>query len=178
MSSTVMLFSRSKTEVREQDDFYATPPEVTQLFLNNFKEVHRINNIWEPACGNGDMSKVLEDNLFSVRSSDLIDRGYGDIVDFLKESAPFNGSIMTNPPYKLGKEFLQKALDLIPNDQYVIFLLRIQFLESKTRRKLLESHLHSIYVHSERIGCAKQGDFSKPIVRGMTYCWFVFRKKN
>jgi len=33
--------------------------------------------IWEPACGDGAISRVLEAAGYQVISTDLIDRGYG-----------------------------------------------------------------------------------------------------
>jgi 2-polyprenyl-3-methyl-5-hydroxy-6-metoxy-1,4-benzoquinol methylase len=42
-------------------------------------------NIWECACGNGAMSKVMIKNGYDVYSSDLINRDYGETgVDFLE----------------------------------------------------------------------------------------------
>ena len=43
---------------RQKDDFYPTPPEATQLLLDNesFDGL-----VWECACGNGAMAKTLEE---------------------------------------------------------------------------------------------------------------------
>ena len=40
-------------------------------------------NIWECACGDGAMSKVMIENGYEVYSSDLIDRGYGNTPEDL-----------------------------------------------------------------------------------------------
>lgn len=173
---TQMLFNKIKGLDSIQDEYYATPPEATQLFLDNFKEISEITNFWEPACGGGAISKVLTDNLFNVKSTDLINRNFGEIANFLDCTEKFNGSIITNPPFTLSKEFVIKALDLIPKDEYAIFLVRIQFAESKMRRELFYKNIHSIYLHSTRIGCAENGDFSVPTKKGMTFAWFVFKK--
>jgi len=59
---------------RERDDFYPTPPAGTRALL----EVESFTGpIWEPACGDGAISKVLESAGHQVISTDLIDRGYG-----------------------------------------------------------------------------------------------------
>ena len=55
---------------REKDDFYPTPMAATQSLLDRQKFE---GNIWECACGNGAMSKVMIDNGYDVYSSDLID---------------------------------------------------------------------------------------------------------
>ena len=75
--------SRSNGE-REKDDFYPTPQYAVEELLK--REVFK-GNIWECACGEGDISEVLKQKGYSVYSSDLIDRGYGDTnVDFLKQN--------------------------------------------------------------------------------------------
>jgi hypothetical protein len=57
-------------------------------------------SIWEPACGDGAISKVLEAAGYTVISTDLVDRGYGHGGhDFLKSETPLGRNIITNPPY-------------------------------------------------------------------------------
>ena len=71
-------------------------------------------SIWEPACGDGAISKVLAEAGYQVVSTDLIDRGYGaGGQDFLKSDKPLAKNIITNPPYGthgLGDAFVRKAL--------------------------------------------------------------------
>lgn len=78
-------------------EFYPTPPEATRALLS----VESFNgSIWEPACGNGAISKVLIEAGYDVVSTDLIDRGYGaGGHDFLKSDNPLARNIITNPPY-------------------------------------------------------------------------------
>ena len=70
--------------------------------------------IWEPACGDGAISKVLEAAGYRVISTDLVDRGYGcGGQDFLKSETPLGKTIITNPPYGthgLGDAFVRRAL--------------------------------------------------------------------
>jgi hypothetical protein len=61
---------------------------------------HFEGTIWEPACGDGAISKVLEAAGYDVISTDLIDRGFGQGgVDFLKTTKALGRNIVTNPPY-------------------------------------------------------------------------------
>ena len=88
---------------RAPDDFYPTPPEGTWALLSaiRFK-----GNIWEPACGDGSISRVLEAAGYEVTSTDLVDRGYGTSpVDFLLDYRTKADNIVTNPPFKLVDEF-------------------------------------------------------------------------
>ena len=59
---------------RVPHDFYPTPPEAIRALLSveTFE-----GSIWEPACGDGAISKVLLEAGHEVVSTDLIDRGYG-----------------------------------------------------------------------------------------------------
>lgn len=41
---------------RQKHDYYATDPRAAELLL----QVETFSNIWEPACGGGHLSKVLE----------------------------------------------------------------------------------------------------------------------
>lgn len=80
-------------------DFYATPAWVTEALLHH---VRLRGPVWEPCCGDGAMSRVIEAAGLDVHSSDLVDRGYGQGgVDFLACQAVPAGcqSIVTNPPY-------------------------------------------------------------------------------
>ncbi len=163
---------------RQKNDYYATEPKAMELLL----EVETFNSdVWECACGEGHLSKVLISNGYRVKSTDLINRGYGvGGVDFLKQTEKYNGDIITNPPYKYATEFIYKALDLIPLGNKVAMFLKIQFLEGKKRKKLyLEHPPKVIYVSSSRLLCAKNGKFEKMIKGGgsaVAYAWYVWEK--
>jgi len=59
-----------------------------------------------------------------VYSTDLVDRGYGEgNVDFLACTEQFDGDIITNPPYKFAKEFVEKGLELVPEGRRVFMFL-------------------------------------------------------
>ena len=62
-------------------DFFPTPRWATFALIDNEKFS---GEIWECACGDGTMSKVLKETGCAVLSSDLYDRGYGEVgLDFL-----------------------------------------------------------------------------------------------
>lgn len=56
--------------------------------------------------------------------------------------------------------------------------LKIQFLESKARRKLFRDYPPKyIYVSSSRLKCAMNGDFEKYAKStAVCYCWYVWEK--
>ena len=85
---------------------------------------------------------MLEAHGYEVFSTDLIDRGYGEnFGDFLKTEAtnvPYD--IITNPPYKYSKEFVEKAIEVVADGHKIAMLLNIQFLESQKRRTLFDKY--------------------------------------
>lgn len=163
-------------EERQNNDFYATDPNAVKKLL----EVETFNkNIWENACGEGNISKVLKENNYNVYSTDLIDRGYQDeLVDFLNCDKKFNGDIITNPPYKHVTDFIIKSLDSIPFDNKVAMLLKLTHLEGKERYKRIYSIMppKTIYVFSGRTHCAKNNEFDKYKSSAIAYAWFVWKK--
>jgi hypothetical protein len=149
---------------RELNDFYPTPPNATYELL---KRVSVSGTVWECACGDGAISKLLPDNTIST---DLIYRGYGEGgIDFLETEMNVDW-IITNLPYKDATKFVEHALKCSDN---VAFLLKIQFLEGVKRNKLfLENPPKKVYVFSSRLKIYKNGIPSKNSSM-MCFCWFV-----
>jgi hypothetical protein len=87
------------------------------------------------------------------------------------------GDIITNPPFKYAKEFVLKALQIIPTGNKVAMFLRMQFLESQDRKHLfIDFPPKKLLVTSSRISCAINGDFENNSGGAMAYCWFVWEK--
>lgn len=173
---TPLSASSHSEDEREKHDFYATDPIAIELLL----EMEEFDNVWECACGEGHLSKVLIDKGIHGKSSDLIDRGFGEVgVDFLAiDNQEWNGHIITNPPYRYATEFVIKALTIIPEGKKVAMFLKLQFMESKGRKQLfIDFPPKYIYVSSSRIACAKNGDFkSKSDGSAVAYAWYIFEK--
>lgn len=165
---------------REENDYYATDPKTIDALF----EVEKFSQtIWECACGEGHLSKRIEEYNKSVYSSDLIDRGgYGiSGVDFIQEKVKWNGDIITNPPYKFAQEFVEHAMELIEKsdvaDLKVAMFLKLTFLEGQKRRKMFEKYPPKVvYVFSQRQKCAINGDFENTGSSAACYAWFVWQK--
>ena len=159
-------------ENRQKDDFYPTPPKATRALL----AVETFSGpIWECACGDGAISKVLEEAGHTVISSDLVDRGYGQPrIDFLMEYQARSPNIITNPPFKFAREFVDKALSLTTGK--VAILARLAWLEGKARRELFTtSPLARVWVFSERVPMLRNGDEMMAGGGGMiAFAWFVW----
>lgn len=163
---------------RAENDYYATYPPAVKAFLDKSGIV--LDNPWEPACGEGHISKVLEEYGYQVRSTDLIDRGYGNGgVDFLEYTQKWEGDIITNPPYSLAMEFINKALALVGTGRKVVMFLKLTFLEGAKRYKELFSKNppKEIWVFSSRIPCARNGNFNQEGKgKAVCYSWFIWEK--
>ena len=123
------------------------------------------------------MTAVLEDAAQSVRSSDLYNRGFGEIgVDFLAATRR-HANIVTNPPYNSAEGFVVSGLRNA--QRKFALLLRLAFLEGAHRANTI---FHAkppsrVWVFSERItfypkGAVRAGS-------GTTaYAWFVWDKDH
>ena len=158
---------------REKDDFYPTPPEGTRALL----AVERFRGaIWEPACGDGAISRVLAEAGHEVVSTDLVDRGFGvPRVDFLMESRRLAPNVVTNPPFKHAEQFLARALDL--GAEKIALLCRLAWLEGARRRRMFETTpLARVHVFSRRLPIRRGGD---PDVSGgglIAFAWYVWER--
>ncbi len=172
---TCLGASNHALEERQKEDYYATDPKAAELLLEVEPD---LDNIWECACGEGHLAKVFDKAGKLKRATDLIDRGYGNIEDFLLNKELYNnGDIVTNPPYKYAKEFVEKALELIEEGRKVCMFLKLTFLEGKARKELFKKYPPKVvYVCSGRIPCAKNGDFDKYPSSAVAYAWFVWEK--
>ena len=157
---------------RERDDFYPTPPEGTRALLT----VESFDGgIWEPACGDGAISKELIAAGHAVQSTDLIDRGYGlGGVDFLLDYQTTVPNIVTNPPFKHAEEFARHAL--ARSTRKVCMLARLAWLEGKSRGTFFQSSpLARVWVFSGRLHMQRSRQAVKTDAGGMiAFAWFVW----
>lgn len=164
--------SSRKNGDREDNDFYPTPAYAVKELLKREKFD---GTVWECACGDGAISDVLLAHGYTVRSSDLIYRGYGIQEDFLTSKFMSN-NIITNPPYKHALEFVLKAKE--NSDKKIAMFLKTVFLESERRKEMFldkEYPLRCIYQFSKRVTLVKGGIKMKN--SGMiAYAWYVWDK--
>lgn len=153
-------------------DFFPTPRWATFALIDNEKFS---GDIWESACGDGSMSRVLEETGRPVRSSDLYDRGYGEVgFDFLSPQWSAD-NIITNPPYNCAEGFVASGVK--HSNRKFALLLRLAFLEGANRANTIFTNTPParVWVFSERITFYPSGVEPKGI--GTTaYAWFVWDK--
>lgn len=138
-----------KTWERKPADVYPTPVDGTESIIPlieamsaQFEAIHGrpIRRIWEPACGDGRLARVLEWHGYEVVSTDLREfSGYGQGgIDFLHgDPATDYGwdigeidMIVTNPPFNLSVEFVRRALAYTP---FVIMLVKQNYYNTQNR---------------------------------------------
>ncbi len=97
---------------RHASDFYETPAEATVALLRHLP-AWRDRATWEPACGNGMITAVLQKKLNApVLSTDIRTTMLSlQPVDFLKVPVmPLGFSqIITNPPFYAAADFIRKC---------------------------------------------------------------------
>lgn len=137
--STLGASNHAKVE-RAEADLYCTHPEAVERLL----EIETFNDsVWEPCCGLGHISGVLERHGLNVRKSDIISRREDiEVFDFLtsNNTEEWPGDIITNPPYNRATEAIYKALSVVKAGCKVAMWLRILFLESQERKKLFTNY--------------------------------------
>lgn len=129
-------YSKVNMGQRKKGDFYQTPYSMTTQICLHLVNRYNIYSILEPAAGEGSIIKVLKEFFpeSKIYASDL----YRKInkKDFLSEKDyPLNKTyswIITNPPYSLANEFIQKAKQIAPN---VLMLLPLNYLQGEKRFK-------------------------------------------
>ncbi|WP_257875765.1 NAD(P)-dependent oxidoreductase [Anaerococcus sp. Marseille-P3625] len=170
----IMGASNHSDFTRVQHDYYATDPQAVEELL---KVESFDKNILEPCCGEGHISKVLEENKYNVTSRDLYYRGYGvGGMDFFTTTS-WHEDIITNPPYKYAKEFVEHSIKIIDDGKRLAMLLKIQFLESVKRRELFEENPPKyVYVFSKRANCVRNGVFTNYPSSAVCYCWYIWEK--
>lgn len=167
-----------RAEPNDSLDFFPTPPWATRALCEHIKvaipEI-REQTVWEPACGEGHMARPLAEYFGTVISSDVHPYGYGAVLDFL-----FPGNvdeadwIITNPPFRLGKEFALKGIGRAKVG--VALLVRTAFLEGGERYAELFSYRRPVAIlqYCERVPMVK-GRYDPLASTATSYCWIIWR---
>jgi len=173
--------SNHTTGERAENDYYATHPQAVDYLLKNF-DIPKTTKIWECACGEGHLSKRLTELGYNVYSTDIINRNFGEEMNFFdfSEKLDDNILILTNPPYQLAMEFVLHALELLSENSYCIMFLKLTFLEGKKRFSELFRHHppKTVLVFSKRMKCARNGIFKagEDDNSAVAYCWYIWEK--
>jgi hypothetical protein len=171
-----LIGANPSTTGRDPFDYYATPPIVTEALL----KVEPLNTaIWEPCCGEGHMSKVLEAHQYVI-STDIQDYGYGRSgVNLLDVQEPMADTVVTNPPFGISAQIVRHLLKI--GVKKLCILHKLQFLEGISRVDIIDhafntygAGLARVYPFIDRQSLWKGG---KVHTGGMfALAWFVWER--
>lgn len=137
------------------DDFQ-TPKEALYPLLPYLKKGW---TIWECAAGKGNLSRELMKRKFDVVETDIL----GENFDFLKNKPAQWDCIITNPPFSLKQEFLQRCYEL---KTPFALLLPLTTFETAKRQNLFKKHGLQVIFFDKRI------NFETPSGKG-SGSWFA-----
>lgn len=181
---------------RGEHDFYATNQHDFRRFLLALKRDGLLKEvlkqpIWEPCCGVNHLAEVLEKLKAKVVTSDLVDRRDWEVwkpitsnfyvCDFLNDDPPFEefNTILTNPPFKYISEMVERGMELLQKDQWLVFLARIQFLEGKQRYAMFQRYPYRyVYSYTGRANCTKNAMEDQGWTSAAHYCWILWNKSD
>jgi hypothetical protein len=156
---------------RNQADFYQTPYSMTeQLFeIETFDPKGIIS---DPACGKMAIVKIIK-NHHPENKIYYIDLNEGN--DFLVKH-PIVDYIITNPPFSLAFEFIQRAKEICC-DKFCM-LLRLEYLHGLNRYKSkIYEGLKSVNIFIRRPMLSdKIRDDGKYTTGMITYAWYIWQK--
>jgi hypothetical protein len=159
-------------------DCYTTPAVAVEALLRVEQLPHCI---WEPAAGRGAIVGVLRAHGHAVIASDVHDYGFPlhFVADFLTQERMPAGceAIVTNPTFRFAEQFVARALELAP---LTIMLLRLAFMESERRRRILENcGLARIHVFRKRLPMMHRDQYAgRKANSGMAFAWYVFDRSH
>lgn len=178
--------NKTATKAIRGDDFYASPyAALPPLLMAEGRKLPR--TLWEPAAGNGALVIPLRNRGYTVHATDLRNWGCPDCepeIDFTGELAAQYGAklaeqndqfgIVTNPPFGIIQEFIDRAADMAP---YAAILARLAFLESESRFQWWpQVGLRRVHIIAERLPMMHRHGYTGPKLSnaGMCFAWFIF----
>lgn len=157
------MSSTNRGYQRHVSDFYITPEKPIMDFLTAFCRIETISDYWyilDPCCGGNEKYPASYPEAlkkFFVRNIDTIDiredsqaKVKGDYLQI--DCSDKYSMIITNPPFNLSLEFIEKALSEVLPGGFVIMLQRLNFWGSEKRRGFFNKNMPKYcFIHSKRI---------------------------
>lgn len=162
---------------REDDDFVPTPADATEAVLYHplFRGLVPVGTkLWEPACGNGAISRVAIANGYPTISTNINDRGYGQRgVNFLTTRKKRADVLFTNPPFDAptgsAADFLKHAAYL--GIKVVVMLLKTTYQHAGRDRGWLQD---GRWKPTIKLECGWRIDFTGDGASPMDMAWFIW----
>ena len=180
--------SRTSTQHRAiNKDYYVTPIKPIESFLKEFEKSEDVflhNPIILDPCAGGDnkheMSypKAIKDTYNDCNRLYTMDIREDSLANLKTDYLTYNTEnikpnvIITNPPFNLAIDVIEKALNDVVDNGFVIMLLRLNFFGGKLRKPFFEKQMPKYcFVHSKRISFTDTGGTDS-----IEYCHMVWQK--
>lgn len=168
-------------EAHDSLDDFPTPPWATRALFEHVIGPWPGHLGWDPACNRGYMVRPMEEYMLAVAASDVHDYGlrrrgfvkHDFLQPYLPDGIAATEWIISNPPFRLGEEFVFRALEVASHG--VAMLVRTSFLEGVGRYTRLFSKRPPQIVAQfvERVPMVK-GRLDGKASTATAYCWLVW----
>lgn len=167
-----------RVEAHDSLDDFPTPPWATRALCEFLEEYSDLSGMScrEPAANRGHMVAPLREYFGTVDAADVHDYGAGfPIADYLfpgTDAFPVDWTI-TNPPFRLAEQFIERAL--ATSAIGVAVIVRAAFLEGQGRFERLFSQTPPAHVlqFTERVVMHK-GRLAPEGSTATAYAWLVW----
>lgn len=168
-------FKHSIKGKRNKNDFYPTHHSMVWQLMEKI-EIPSYYNIHDPACGENDILKSLQEcGIHNKLTGDDLTKGNDFLTDDKKHDV-----IFTNPPFSIADVFIEKAF--MNSKEMVIMLLPLDYLHGSNRYNIFYKtqkifYLKEVYVFVRRPmftdSVNSEGTYSTGSV---TFSWFIWEK--
>lgn len=183
MSST----NRSKARLNHQSDYYITPIIEIEKFLHKFSQIEpqALSGIILDPCAGGDKENAMSYpsalikqgiNANNIHTMDIRSDSLASITgDYLNTKLPIApNTIITNPPFFIAQSIIEKALNDVANDGYVIMLLRLNFFGGQKRNVFWKKQMADYcFIHPKRISFTNDKKTDS-----IEYAHFIWKKNS
>jgi len=184
------MSSTNRSDARDSHiaDYYITPQKPIEAFLTEFFKDEWIDlssqshRILDP-CAGGDKENDMSypavlfkmwAGYYSIITNDIREDSPAQThVDFLEIQHDYTFDIViTNPPFNIAQQIIEKSLSVVKEWGYVIMLLRLNYIGSKAREEFWKKNKpYAIYAHNKRMSFTS--DWKTDSIE---YAHFIFRK--
>jgi len=167
--------ARSSGYEKVPHEWYCEPRAAVDALL----DVEAFDGIvFDPACGSGNIPLACIARGLAAGGSDIVDRGYGAVMDFLSpDDFPADrriANVLTNPPFGLAEKFIARAVTFATSK--IVMFGRLAFLEGQRRRQLfLSTPFARVWVCSSRVSMPPGGTSVPASGGSVAYAWFVWQ---
>jgi hypothetical protein len=155
---------------RAAADFYKEPAWV----VHGIVDVEPLPGVnLDPACGTGNIPRVLRYRGLRCDGSEMLHRGFGAQGQNFFDYMPRVDNIVSNPPYGVIERFIDHALTCAR--QKVVVLARLALLEGQERQPFLRATpLARVWVSSRRVSMPPGNSAVEAKGGTVAFAWFVW----